>query len=321
MRRVLFLFFILGIVSSAPLLAQTDEKPLISVLDFRTSGISEAEVEVFVDFLSSHIIETNRFRVIDRMQRQALLKEMEFSYEDCTDESCQLEIGRLLAANQIVVGSVGRVGERYLLTIKLIDVQTGEALKTGSEKYTTLNRLIDDCERLAQEFAKAAAPKQEELVVEQPPREEPEAEIGAKAGEDTGTPEEGRRGSAIEADAGITKWIPLDQTYVGEEDVYGFGAGVAYVYQFSNKFSLGAYAGLGVGYQTGYGFMEFVIPMFGAKLVFGNKVDSLAFNVHLGLPFGVGIYYKNFLVNVDFLAIEDDLMIGGEIGYSFYLGR
>ena len=113
MRRVLFLFFILGIVSSAPLLAQTDEKPLISVLDFRTSGISEAEVEVFVDFLSSHIIETNRFRVIDRMQRQALLKEMEFSYEDCTDESCQLEIGRLLAANQIVVGSVGRVGERF----------------------------------------------------------------------------------------------------------------------------------------------------------------------------------------------------------------
>jgi len=318
MRRVLYLLLILGIVSSAPLLAQTDEKPLISVLDFRTSGISEAEVEVFVDFLSSHIIETDRFRVIDRMQRQALLKEMEFSYEDCTDESCQLEIGRLLAANQIVVGSVGRVGERYLLTIKLIDVETGEALKTGSEKYTTLNRLIDDCERLAREFAKAAAPKQEEIVVEEEPEEVPE--VGSTAEEDAAAVVE-RRGSAIEAIAGITKWVPLDQTYTGEDDIWGFGAGVAYVYQFSDKFSLGCYAGLGVGYQTGYGFAEMVLPMFGARLVLGNKVDGLAFTVNLGVPSGLGIYYKNFLVNFDFLVIEDDLLIGGEVGYSFYLGR
>ena len=33
-------------------------------------------VEVFVDFLSSHIIDTGKFRVIDRMQREALLREV-----------------------------------------------------------------------------------------------------------------------------------------------------------------------------------------------------------------------------------------------------
>ena len=90
MRRLALIVLVFIIVSSVTLPAQAGEKPLISVLDFRTSGISQAEVEVFVDFLSSHIIETGKFRVIDRMQREALLKEMEFSYDDCTDEGCPL---------------------------------------------------------------------------------------------------------------------------------------------------------------------------------------------------------------------------------------
>jgi len=38
-------------------------------------GLTET-VEVFVDFLSSHIIDTGKFRVIDRMQREALLREV-----------------------------------------------------------------------------------------------------------------------------------------------------------------------------------------------------------------------------------------------------
>jgi TolB-like protein len=324
MRRLTLIAFVLIIVSSVPLLAQADEKPLISVLDFRTSGISKAEVEVFVDFLSSHIIDTGKFRVIDRMQREALLREMEFSYEDCTDEGCQLEVGRLLAANQIVVGSVGRVGERYLLTIKLIDVETGEAIKTGSEKYTDLNKLIDDSKRLAQEFANAAVPGEEEVAGKTPAapkiRETPIREKKPAAAEG-----EGRRGSAIEAIAGVVKWVPTGDQAAGE-NVYGIGIGAGYVFQFSNRFSLGGYLGLGMAYQSGYGVIdEIVIPMFAGKLIFGNKVDGLAFAVNLGLPSGVGIYYKNFFANLDIIYVKFDmeqtLLIGAEVGYSFYFGR
>ena len=325
MRRLTLIVTILIIVSSVHLLAQTDEKPLISVLDFRTSGISRAEVEVFVDFLSSHIIDTGKFRVIDRMQREALLREMEFSYDDCTDEGCQLEVGRLLAANQIVVGSVGRVGERYLLTIKLIDVETGEAIKTGSEKYTDLNKLIDDSERLAQEFATAAIPG-EEAVAEKAPAAPKVRETPIREKKPAAAEGEGRRGGSIEAIAGVVKWIPTaDNPGSGEGDVYGIGGGIGYVFQFSNRFSLGGYVGLGLGYESGYGFADFVLPMFAGKLIFGNKVDGLAFAVNLGLPSGVGIYYKNFFANLDIvyfeLDMEQTLLVGADVGYSFYFGR
>ncbi|HAK46376.1 MAG TPA: hypothetical protein DCO79_10730 [Spirochaeta sp.] len=71
---------------------------------------------LFVDFVSSHIVSTGNYRVIDRSQRQTILNEIQFSYEGCSDETCQLEIGRLLSAKLIVIGSLGKLGEQYLST-------------------------------------------------------------------------------------------------------------------------------------------------------------------------------------------------------------
>ncbi|MBN1700138.1 MAG: PEGA domain-containing protein [Spirochaetales bacterium] len=141
---VLFLFICVPVFS--------ENKPIITVLDFEASGISKAEVTVFVDYVTSHIVETGRYLVIDRMQREALLAEIEFSVSDCTDESCQLQIGKLLSASQIIVGSIGKVGSRYILNMKLIDVETGVTLKTASEKYGSIDDLIDDSKRLATRF-------------------------------------------------------------------------------------------------------------------------------------------------------------------------
>jgi hypothetical protein len=97
------------------------------------------------------------------------------------------------------------------MTIKLISVETGETIKTGSEKYTTLNRLIDDCERPAQEFA---------------------GKITA-----------------------------------------------AYVYQFSNSFSLGGWAGIASYFEPDYEGEPLYLPVFGAKFIFGNKIDGLAYSL------------------------------------------
>jgi hypothetical protein len=152
MRRALLACVCLGLLGPNPAAlwaADAQDKPSISVLDFRVTGIATAEAELFVDFMSSHIVRTGKYRVIDRMQRQSLLQEIEFSKTECSDEKCQLEIGRLLSASQIIVGSIGKVGDWFLLNMKIIAVETGETLRTASEKYQTLNALIEDTERLA----------------------------------------------------------------------------------------------------------------------------------------------------------------------------
>jgi hypothetical protein len=131
----------------APLQAQN--KPIITVLDFSTDGVSNSEMRTIVSLLSSALFQTQRFTVIDVSERDRLLKELEFSVAECSDESCQLEIGRLLAAEQIVVGNLGKVGSRYILSAKMLETETARTLSTADGVYDDLDALVDDLFALA----------------------------------------------------------------------------------------------------------------------------------------------------------------------------
>ena len=64
-------------------------QPILAVLDFTVSGISAGEGGLFCDVLTSHLVRSGAYRVIDRRERDAILKEIEFSVSDCSDERCQ----------------------------------------------------------------------------------------------------------------------------------------------------------------------------------------------------------------------------------------
>ncbi len=92
--------------------------------------------------LSNQIQQTGKYSVIDRMQRENILSELHFSNSGCTDESCQLEIGRLLSARKVIVGSIGVIGNLKILNVKLIDVETGATINSASRNYADMNEMI-----------------------------------------------------------------------------------------------------------------------------------------------------------------------------------
>ncbi len=131
----------------------TDDKPVIAVLDFKYSGISALEAAVLIDYLTASIVETDKFRVIQKAGRNAILLEQEFSLSYMTDERYHVKIGRLLSANQVVVGSIGIFRDKYLLTLKLIDIQSGETLKIETDKFDSTDELLEQGKYLAYKIA------------------------------------------------------------------------------------------------------------------------------------------------------------------------
>jgi len=131
----------------------SDEKLIITVMDFRTENISDSEAFMIEDLMGSALVSLKKFMIIERAQREKMLEEIEYSYEDCTDEQCQIEIGRMIAADNIVIGSLGRVGERYILNVKLIKVETGEAISSSYQAYKSIEELIDGCTEIAEKLA------------------------------------------------------------------------------------------------------------------------------------------------------------------------
>ena len=102
-----------------------------------------------VSFLSSSIYDLEIFDVIDAGQRDEILAELNFSNSGCSDETCQLEIGKLLSAEYIVVGDIGRIGERYLITAKLLETETSRAVGNAKGMYSDINEMLDSLHLIA----------------------------------------------------------------------------------------------------------------------------------------------------------------------------
>ena len=155
-----------------------DERPIITVLDFTTESVSQSEMKTIISLLSSSLFQMNAFTVIDTSQRDNILSEIEFSAGGCTDESCMLEIGRLLAAEMIVVGNLSKIGSRYILSSKLLETQTGKTLGTADGIYGDLDAMVDDLlnfgGRLVQSVMSAPAAAGGEPAAEPEPEVAPE---------------------------------------------------------------------------------------------------------------------------------------------------
>jgi TolB-like protein len=147
-----FLIVLLALFCCSFLHAESD-KPIITVLDFDSSGIAEAEMQTTISILSSALFKTELFTVIDVSQRETVLKELEFSLSGCSDESCMLEVGKMLSAEAIVVGSIGRIGNKYVLSAKMLETETARTISSADALYPDIDSLLENIYQIADELA------------------------------------------------------------------------------------------------------------------------------------------------------------------------
>lgn len=110
------------------------QTPSIAVIDFEPRGIAEHEAAIIAERFRGHLVRSGVYKVMERGQMEAVLKEQGFQHSGaCTDASCVVEMGQLLAVGKIVTGSVGKIGGMYTVDIKVIAIKTGQIVMTVSE--------------------------------------------------------------------------------------------------------------------------------------------------------------------------------------------
>ena len=66
---------------------------------------------------------------MERAQMETILKEQGFAQSGACDGSeCAVEVGKLLSIDRMVVGSLGQIGSSWSLSLRAVDVSTGEVL-------------------------------------------------------------------------------------------------------------------------------------------------------------------------------------------------
>lgn len=125
--KTLFLFFLF------PITVFSQSLNTIAVLELDPVGISKNETKIISSRLRIDLFNTNFFTVLEREKMEDILTEQGFQLSGCTSDECVLEAGQLLGVKKIVAGSIGKVGNLFTISIRLIDVETGEVIKTATE--------------------------------------------------------------------------------------------------------------------------------------------------------------------------------------------
>lgn len=116
----------------------------IAIIDFEGIGVTEGEARILTQRLTSEMITLELYQVLERSEMKRLLDEQKFQYSGCVDTKCAVELGKMLGAKYMVVGTISKFGKSYTIDSRLLYVETGEAYVSG--KYSSnisLENLLD----------------------------------------------------------------------------------------------------------------------------------------------------------------------------------
>lgn len=117
---------------AAPPLARAEPQPVLAVFDVenRSVGLSPKFIDGLGDLLAAEMVATGRFQVVPRddlRNRVANLKVT--SLKSCYAESCQLEIGKELAAQLVLGTQIVQAGSGCHLAFRLYDLRSARGAK------------------------------------------------------------------------------------------------------------------------------------------------------------------------------------------------
>ncbi len=146
MRRLIFIFLLILLLVVSVF---SQGKPRTAVIPFNAIGVAEIESLTASNLFETALVQTDSFLIIEQTQIAEILEAQSFTLSGCTDESCAVEIGKLLSAEQIVLGSFSKVGSGYIINAKIIDVTLGRNIRADKVSFSSMDELSESVDLLA----------------------------------------------------------------------------------------------------------------------------------------------------------------------------
>jgi TolB-like protein len=126
-HRLIFL----TLIQFSLLLSQTQ----IAVVDFEALGVSSNDARALTNRLMIEMHRTNKFKVLEREMLDKVIEEQKFQLSGCNADQCLVELGQIANVQQIVGGTISKVGEVFTITARLISVESGEVVESALYDY------------------------------------------------------------------------------------------------------------------------------------------------------------------------------------------
>jgi len=118
MKLILFALILLSLSISS----FADRIP-IAILNLDAKGVKPSVAGVVTESVRYEFSKQKDFDLVAREKMDQLAREKAIQLSGCTDISCAVQIGKALNVKKMVVGSVGKLGQKYLVFLRVVDVE------------------------------------------------------------------------------------------------------------------------------------------------------------------------------------------------------
>ena len=106
------------------------QKPRLAVMDLKPQGVEPEIAKNLTDLLTLEMDKLDQYEVISRQDMIDVLNaEAQKQALGCDEPDCFKDVSRMLNARFLLTGTIGKLGNTYLLSLKLIDMDSAKVLR------------------------------------------------------------------------------------------------------------------------------------------------------------------------------------------------
>lgn len=107
----------------------------VAVLELDAHGITCDAARVLTDRLRSELVSIDKYEIMEREQMHAVLQEKKLPQRGLVAHKSIIDVGKMMSVQGLITGSIGMLGEKFMVIVQLVDVETGLILGRVAHEY------------------------------------------------------------------------------------------------------------------------------------------------------------------------------------------
>ena len=143
MRKLTLILAVLLCVANILTAQETKGKPTIVVIPFETRDVDANDAEALFDTFTNKIVDSGKFKVVDRSKVNEIKKQHEFQNSDWSNDEKVAKLGNALNASLVVVGKIQPFQKQMKAYFRILDINTMEIVSTAEGLFSDILDLFN----------------------------------------------------------------------------------------------------------------------------------------------------------------------------------
>ena len=111
---------------------------IMALLNIDTHGLHTTDTSSVTDIVRLEMEKTKTYTILDKYEMRDVVRQNKIDYKNCFSRSCLVEAGKILKVDKMLSGSIEQLGNKIVISLRIIDVKSGTIEKSDIMEFLNL---------------------------------------------------------------------------------------------------------------------------------------------------------------------------------------